>query len=325
MFERNDVTRQRSSGADRASGREGRGVPRRRLLQAAAASLAVACVPRVEGRADEKGEKKRVIVGAHPWVYAATQPKYDIYPILDRIFADMSDAGIEGIELMHTALRPDDAVERIASLSKKHSLPVIGSSFGGDMWDRQKHEEIFKDAERVISRLAKLGGYTLGTSVGAVRGLKTPEQLDAQAELLRKIIALGKRHGVVLNLHNHTYEVVHNLHDLKGTLARIPDVKLGPDLNWLVRGGVAPVRFIREYGSRIVFLHLRDQKADGKWSEAMGEGAMDYAAIGKALHGINFCGPAVIELAHEGNFKPTRPLRESLKMSREFVRKTLGY
>jgi hypothetical protein len=33
----------------------------------------------------------------------------------------------------------------------------------------------------------------------------------------------------------------------------------------------------------------------------------------------------MIELAHEGGFKPTRPLRESWKMSREFVHKTLGF
>jgi sugar phosphate isomerase/epimerase len=52
---------------------------------------------------------------------------------------------------------------------------------------------------------------------------------------------------------------------------------------------------------------------------------MDYAAIGKALHEISFQGPAVIELAHERDFKPTRPLRESLKLSREFVRRVLGY
>ncbi len=302
----------------------GNRISRRHLLQAGAACLA-GCAACSAARAAENDAKKWVIVGAHPWVYAATQPKYDIYPILDRIFADMSYAGIEGIELMHTALRPDDAVERIDALSKKHRLPVIGTSFGGNIWDRSNHAEILADAELVIPRLAKLGGHTLGTSVGATGKLKTPEQFDAQAELLRKIIALGKQHGVVLNLHNHTYEVEHNLHDLKGTLARIPDVKLGPDLNWLVRGGVDPVKFIREYGDRIVFLHLRDQKADGKWSEAMGEGDMDYAAIGKALRDIGFCGPAVIELAHEGKFKPTRPLRESLKISREFVRKTIGY
>ena len=52
---------------------------------------------------------------------------------------------------------------------------------------------------------------------------------------------------------------------------------------------------------------------------------MDYAAIAEALRAIGFQGHAVIELAHEGNFKPTRPLRESLKLSREFVRRVLGY
>jgi len=129
----------------------------------------------------------------------------------------------------------------------------------------------------------------------------------------------------VLNLHNHTYEVENGLHDLKGTLARIPGVKLGPDLNWLVRGGVDPDAFIREYGAQIVFLHLRDQKKDGRWSEALGEGDMDYAAIARALRDVGFTGCAVIELAHERDFKPTRPLRESLKLSREFVRNVLGY
>lgn len=230
---------------------------------------------------------------------------------------------------MHTALRPDDAEARIRKLSKKHHLPVIGASFGGNMWDRKQHEEVLKDAQLIIPRLARLGGRTLGTSVGAVKwgskARKTPEQFDAQAELLGKIIAICQDNGVVLNLHNHTYEVENELHDLNGTLARIPDVKLGPDLNWLIRGGVDPVTFIREFGSRIVFLHLRDQKADGKWSEAMGEGCTDFAAIAKALREVKFSGTAVIELAHERDSQPTRPLRETLKRSREFVRKVFGW
>jgi sugar phosphate isomerase/epimerase len=269
--------------------------------------------------------KKKIIVGAHPWVYAATQPKNDIYPILDRIFADMSYAGLDGIELMHTALRPEDSFLHLRELSKKYALPIIGTSFGGNLWDRAQHEAIFEDARTVVNRLADLGGWTFGVSVGKAPQPKTPAQLDAQAELLRGLIALCQSRSVVLNLHNHTYEVENNLHDLKGTLARIPEVKLGPDLNWLVRGGVDPVSFIRTYGRQIVFLHLRDQKADGKWSEAMGEGNMDYVAIGKALQEIQFAGDAVIELAHERDFKPTRPLRDSLKMSRAYVKRTLGF
>ncbi|MBI5821476.1 MAG: sugar phosphate isomerase/epimerase [Verrucomicrobia bacterium] len=302
-------------------------VSRRSFLQYSVAVIA-GCGA-TAGSADTPSAKRRVIVGAHPWVYAATQPKYDITPVLPQIFADMSYAGLDGVELMSTALQPDDAVQRIGDLSQKHKLSVIGMSFGGAMWDRAKHQEILDDAAQVIPRLAKLGGRTLGTSVGAIKWgqklRKTPEQLDAQAELLRKIIAICEKNGVVLNLHNHTYEVENELHDLKGTLARVPNVKLGPDLNWLVRGGVDPVAFIRQYGKQIVFLHLRDQKKDGRWSEALGEGDMDYVAIATALREINFAGHAVIELAHERGFKLTRPLRESLKMSRECVRTVLGY
>jgi len=272
---------------------------------------------------------KKVIVGGHPWVYAATQPNYDITPVLPTIFADMKYAGLDGIELMDTALRPADAVERIGELSRQHHLPIIGMSFGGAMWDRAQHQAILEDAELTIPRLAKLGGRTLGTSVGPVKWgqktRKTAEQLDAQAELLRKILALCQKHGVVLNLHNHTYEVENDLYDLKGTLARIPEVKLGPDLNWLVRAGVDPVWFIRQFGKQIVFLHLRDQKKDGRWSEALGEGDTDFAAIGRALHEIGFAGDAVIELAHENGFKLTRPLRETWKLSRKSVKDGLGY
>jgi len=276
-------------------------------------------------QSSSSASRKKVLVGGHPWVYAATQRKYDIYPILDQIFADMSYAGLDGIELMHTALRYPDAVERIHALSHKHALPVIGTSFGGDMWDHAQHEAVYEDARVVVTRLAKVGGRTFGVSVGKAPQPKTAAQFDAQAELLRRIMALCRDNGVVLNLHNHTYEVENGMHDLNGTLARIPEIKLGPDLNWLERAGVDPATFIEAFGDKIVFLHLRDQNADGTWSEAVGEGAMDYAGIAKALRTANFSGDAVIELAHEQNFKLTRPLRESLKMSRAYVKRTHGY
>jgi sugar phosphate isomerase/epimerase len=308
----------------------GSDLSRRAFVKSAAASMAAAWLARPAMSAETPvPPKPRVVVGAHPWVYAATQPNHDITPVLPQIFSDLSYAGMAGVELMHTALRPDDAVGRIGELSRRNQLPIIGMSFDGMMWDRQMHPIVLNDARLVIPRLAALGGRTLGTSVGPVRwGLKIPkseQQLDDQADLLRQLMGICEQHGVVLNLHNHTYEVENGMHDLKGTLARIPGIKLGPDLNWLIRGGVDPVAFIRQYGRQIVFMHLRDQGKDGRWVEAMGEGDTDFVAIGRALHDIQFEGDAVIELAHEADFKPTRPLRESFRISREFVRRTLDY
>ncbi|HPA20264.1 MAG TPA: sugar phosphate isomerase/epimerase [Verrucomicrobiae bacterium] len=289
-----------------------------------ALATAAGCLPGCGGH-QHGGDGRHVRIGGHPWVYAAKLPGNDVTPALEQIFADMAYAGLDGIELMATALRPDDAVARIRALSEKHGLPVIGASFGGNMWDRAKHAEIIGDARLVVPRLAQLGGRTLGTSVGAAKGQKTVEQLDAQAECVKAIMDICAKNGVVLNLHNHTYEVKDGMRDLLGTLERVQEAKLGPDLNWLLRAGVDPVTFIERFGARIVFLHLRDQKADGRWSEAIGEGDMDYRAIGRALERIHFSGEAVIELAHERDFAPTRPLRESFRISREFVRETLGF
>jgi len=283
------------------------------------------CIAALAGAPMLLGAKSKIMVAGHPWVYAARREKNDIYEILDQIFADMHAAGLDAIELIHTAVAPDDAVTRIRELSKRHQLPVIGTSFGASMWDRSQHETILQQVRLVIERVSALGGRTLGTSVGAPRQRKTEEQFDAQAELLRKIMAVGKDHGVVLNLHNHTYEVADGEYDLKGTLARIPDVRLGPDLNWLVRAGVDPVDFITRYGNRIVYAHLRDQKADGKWCEAMGEGVMDYAAIAAAFRKTGFHGDVAIELAHERDFQPTRPYGESFAISRKYVRRVMGW
>ncbi len=272
------------------------------------------------------GSPKKPVVAAHVWVYAAPLPRHDVYPIVDRIFSDMKWAGIEAVELMHTALAHNDAVERIGEASRKHGLPIIGTSYEARMFDRSQHAAILENAEVVIGRLAKLGGRTLGTSVGDPGAhKKTPEELDAQAEMVKKLIGVCANNKVVVNLHNHIYEVRDDQYDLKGTLARVPGVKLGPDLDWLKGAGVDPAEFIRNYGNRIVYAHLRDRKADGVWSEAMGEGAIDYAAIARAFREVKFQGDVAIELAHPAGFVPTRPLRESLKISREFVRKTFGW
>ena len=272
-----------------------------------------------------RGAPKKILVAGHPWVYAARRPNNDIYEILDQIFADMSAAGLDAIELMHTALEPDGAVARIRELSARNHLPVIGASFSGNMWDASQHDAILTRAQTVIERVSTLGGRTLGTSVGATKTPKTEEQLDAQAALLRKIMSFTKDHGVVVNLHNHIYEVTSGEHDLKGTLARIPDARLGPDLNWLIRAGEDPVEFITRYGYRIVYAHLRDQKPDGKWCEAMGEVSTDYAAIAAAFRKVSFSGDVAIELAHERDFQPTRSYRESFAISRQYVRKVMGW
>jgi hypothetical protein len=124
------------------------GLSRRRFLGPTAAVLAALRTSKALGAVAVQSKPASVKVGAHPWVYATTQPKNDITPVLPQIFADMQYAGLDGIELMQTALLPDDAVARIRGLSQKHELPVIGSSFGGAMWDRSQHVTVLQKRRR---------------------------------------------------------------------------------------------------------------------------------------------------------------------------------
>ena len=292
-------------------------------LTLGAAGLAALGIP--AGRAGSL-KKRKLPVGGHVWVYAKNQPGYDVSPVLPQIFSDMKYAGLDGVETMEHPLRNEETTRLIGELIDQYQIPLLGSSYGADLWDRAKHTQILEDVEKIMGNLQKVKGRTFGTSVGHPEGRqKTEEEFDAQAELLNKLIKLGKEKGIVLNLHNHTYEVENNLYDLKGTLKRIPDVRLGPDLNWLLRAGVDPIGFLKTYKENIVFMHLRDQLKNGKWPESIGEGNVDFNEIGDTLRRIDFNGDLVIELAHEDGFVPTRPIRESLKMSREYLRKTMGF
>lgn len=272
---------------------------------------------------------KKIPINAHLWVYASKfPPNWDCTPVLDTIFSDLSYAGIQGLELMEGQLRHDDAVPRINALSSKYKVPVSGSSYGVGfgMWDVAQHKTILEDIKTVVPRLGKVGGKTFGISVGSKpKGLKTEAELDAQADLLKKIRAICTDNGIVANLHNHTYEVEHDMHDLKGTLARIPDFELGPDINWLIRADVDPVAFINTYGKQIVYLHIRDEYKDGTWSEYVGQGDTDFQAIATALEAQNFNGQAAIELAFPDNFTPENELKENWKMSKDFIKETFKW
>lgn len=266
----------------------------------------------------------KVPVDAHLWVYASRfPPDWDCTSILDEVFSDLKYAGYNKVELMEAVLRHEGSVERLNRLIQKYDLPVTGTSYYGDMWDKNQQQRILKDIDIVLQRLYLVGGTMIGLTVGDAKHIKTEQELDIQADTLTHIISICKKYNIEPNLHNHTFEVANNMHDLKGTLKRLPEMRLGPDLNWLVRAGIDPVSFIKTYGHQMVYMHIRDQAADGKWTEAVGEGVMDFPAIAKALKDINYSGRAAVELAFDST--PVRTVKEDWAISRQYIQKVFGW
>jgi hypothetical protein len=51
-------------------------------------------------------------------------------------------------------------------------------------------------------------------------------------------------------------------------------------------------------------MHIRDQYADSTWTEYVGQGVTNFAAIADALRSVNFRDSAGIELAFPNNYVP---------------------
>ncbi len=295
---------------------------RRRFLKKAGVLSGAALINGAEVFAHHRSNK--IFLAGHVWAYASRYPpNWDCTPILDAIFSDMKYAGLNGIEIMESLLHHEDAVQRFKDLIGKHNIPVIGTSYYNDMWDESQQKKILEDVELTVSRLHQIGATMLGISVGDAGREKTGAELDVQADLLKKIMVICAKYNVVPNLHNHTYEMAYNQVDFKSNITRVPEIKLGPDLNWLVRSGVDPVWFINTYGHRMVFMHIRDQDAAGKWTETVGSGTTNFKAIGEALQKIHYKGRAAIELAFDT--PPKNEVREDFKASRAYVQQTFGW
>lgn len=269
------------------------------------------------------GAAGRPAVCAHLWLYAARLPQFDPSPVIADVFRDLSKAGYDGVELMHGAVFNDETFAKIPELSAEFRLPVAGSSWSANTWKRDEHSRIVEDGDRLTERLGKLKARHLGMSVGDARRPKTPDEFDAQADILRRLTAMAAKRGLQLNLHNHVYEVANNEFDLRNTLERLPDAKLGPDLGWLFRAKIDPLDFLKRHRSRIVYMHLRNEKADGTWPEDLSEGVIDYAAIGEFLRSTRYTGDLAVELAHERGYTPLRSNQENFRISREWVRRTM--
>ncbi len=80
---------------------------------------------------------------------------------------------------------------------------------------------------------------------------------------------------------------------------------------------------LAECASRLGALHLRNSRK-GVWLEEFGDGDIDYRQVAAYLKKIGFRGYLVVELAYDKNTEITRPLVESLRLSRKYAEEVFG-
>jgi inosose dehydratase len=218
---------------------------------------------------------------------------------------DISALGFQGIQVRANILKDYGAKpQALKDLLGGYNLEFVALSSGAiNMTPGKEQDEILLHA-RNAKFLADSGGrYLQVTDAGRAKGRSSAaDDFKRLGNLLTEIGQRVTDLGVRLGYHNHM-----------GTLGQGPEevdrimdaadpkyVKLELDIAHYFQGGGDPVRAIKAYEDRLLFLHLKDvehlSSASGYEFVELGKGLIDLPAVFAALEQIRFRGWAVVEL-----------------------------
>ena len=144
--------------------------------------------------------------------------------------------------------------------------------------------------------------------------------LDAACEAYAK-------HGITLAYHHHNWEYVglsNGKRRMDELLARTERIKFVHDTYWTAKCGIDPARQIRDFGDRLLGIHLRDLTFKRRGLNVLGvnapigDGVIDFASVLSAARRVG-CEYTVIEQKTKSPYRDIRSSLEKLKLITESI------
>ena len=241
---------------------------------------------------------------------------------------DISALGFRGIQLRASAFREwGERPGELADLLAARSLRMVAFSSGVVRLDPAVESEDLELHARHARFVRDVGGLYLQVVDERPRDrAPTPDDYRRMGRLLTE---LGKRTadiGVALGYHNH----MGNLGQAPNEVSQVLDaadprfVKFELDTAHYQQGGGLPASAVKEHGSRLLFLHLKDLESplpdggpDSYRFVELGRGRVDFPAIFTALEEVDFDGWAIVELDRVP--VSTRTPKASAVISRQYL------
>lgn len=158
-----------------------------------------------------------------------------------------------------------------------------------------------------------------------------PEMIDKMCEVTNRLGEYAKDLGVTVCFHPHYGTCVFSQSDIDYFAAHTnPEyVSFCIDTAHTTLAGMDPAALIRQYGSRLAFMHLKDvdtyalSKAEGPAKmgtfRALGHGTVNFPAVKAALEEVGYDGVLCVELD-----RPEVCNFHSAEVSRIYIRDVLG-
>jgi inosose dehydratase len=300
--------------------------PTRRQFVASAAVAAVASTL----RATDAPPAVPLITNVYPWGTFYTRDKKDFNKDLDAGLAEVKKAGLDGFE---PSLTSAEQVKPLGELLTKHGLVLKSFYVNSTLHTKADADASIKTVLAIAEAAKGIGAGVVVTNPSPIKwggpDNKTDDQLKLQAEKLDALGAGLNKLGMTLAYHNHDMELRNAAREFHHMLTATDpaNVKFCLDSHWVFRGAgdsqVALFDAITHYADRIVELHLRQSK-DGVWTEAFGDGDIDYARLWKVLTAKKLKPLLVLEQAVEAKSANTMTCTDAHTQSAKYARKLFG-
>ena len=261
--------------------------------------------------------------------------------VLDQVAA----AGFTSVDLGPYGYFPTDPAQLADELSARGLALSAGGLFD-PLSDSAAFPEVIQKTRRTCELLSALGasrlviidqvsdirGRTAGRSAVATR-LAPADWKDMMRRIIQIARIAAEEHGVSSTLHAHAGCYIEFEDEIDHAMADLPEdlVGLCVDTGHAAYASSDPLSMIRRYSGRLRHMHFKNIRAEVRAKVVahkigffdaialgifcpLGEGIVDFSAIGKALEAIDYTGIAVVEqdIDPAGSASPLRNAMASI-------------
>lgn len=298
---------------------------------------------------------RREFVGSAAALWAAAESRYRVGITTNTVggwekdvflsFREAHEAGFRFVESFINYFaayfdQPDELLKKIDAIGVKFDTISNGGRMEMHFEDPAKHEKIVEEHLRLARFVKRLGCDHLKINTGPRRPAGTTAQdLRHMATVLDLLgHRINDEAGIKFGVHAHMWTQLENRSEIDTLLAATDPrhVSFVLDTGHITMAGIDPVELTRALGHRIIEFHLKDTLPEHRGGAKkridrndpmkdpvffeLGKGGVDFPAIKARLDEIGWRGWLTVEL----DSSPHRPPKESARISREYIEKTLG-
>lgn len=275
--------------------------------------------------------KPLLATNQYPWFTFYRRQGINWQDHLDTALPEVKKSGADSLE---PSLESIEQLESLCGKLQANGLAMrtayVNSTLHEKESSRKSIAEVLKLAKRAKALMDTRIVVTNPTPIrwGGPEN-KTDAQIEVQGKALQMLGQALHEEGIALGYHFHDPEFRMGAREVHHMLASTDPryVKLCLDAHWAYRGAgdsnIALHDIVKLYGDRVIELHVR-QSMNGIWTEAFGEGDIDYTRLVDELVGLGVKPVVCMEQAIEKDSPHTMDALQAHAISHREARKVFA-